>query len=285
METSETIKQNQMKFSVSMCVYGGDNPEHFQLALSSVLDQTRKPDELVLVVDGPVPVETREIIARYEGEPFFKVLYLPENVGHGNARRVGLENCSNELVALMDADDISIRTRFDRQIECFKQNPEIDVLGGNITEFIDNPENIIGSREVPQNDWEIKEYLKRRCPFNQQTVMFKRSAVEAVGGYLDWPFEEDYFLWLRMYQNGSVFHNLDDCLALVRVGKDFYKRRGGLQYFLSEAKLQKYMWVNGIIGFPRFVQNVIIRFVVQVLMPSSVRGFFYSTFARRPVKR
>ena len=124
-----------------------------------------------------------------------------------------------------------------------------------------------------------------RWPFYPLTLLFNRSAGVGGGGNPDWPFEEDYFLWLRMYQNGSVFHNLDDCLALVRVGKDLYKRRGGLQYFLSEAKLQKYMWVNGIIGFPRFVQNVIIRFVVQVLMPSSVRGFFYSTFARRPVKR
>lgn len=285
MSNNKSCEINETKLSVSMCVYGKDNPEHFHIALRSVLEQTRKPDEMVLVVDGPIPEEIDDIIKLYRDESFFKVIYLPENVGHGNARRTGMKNCSHDLIALMDADDISIRTRFEKQLRCFEQNPEIDVLGGNIAEFIDSPDNTVGLREVPQEDQEIKRYMKKRCPFNQATVMFRRSAVEAAGGYIDWPFEEDYFLWIRMYQNGSVFHNLDDCLAFVRVGRDLYKRRGGLRYFLSEAELQKYMWANGIIGFPRFVQNVVIRFAVQVILPSSVRGYFYQTFARRSVRR
>ena len=95
------------KFSVSMCVYGKDNPEWFRTAVDSILNQTRKPDEVVLVVDGPVPQVLDVVINHFEQNSIFKVIRLPENKGHGEARRVGLNNCSNELVALIDADDIS----------------------------------------------------------------------------------------------------------------------------------------------------------------------------------
>ena len=106
-----------MKFSVSMCVYWKDDPEWFKTAVDSILHQTCEPDEVVLVVDGPVPDELGTVINEYEKNPVFKVIRLAENQGHGNARRIGLENCTNELVALMDADDISVPERFAKQLE------------------------------------------------------------------------------------------------------------------------------------------------------------------------
>jgi len=279
----EENKKINTKFSVSMCVYKNDSPVHFKEALESVIIQTRKPDEVVLVIDGPIPESINEVIMIYEGKSFFKVIRLPQNVGHGNARRIGLENCSNELIALMDADDISVPDRFEKQINCFEQNEEISIIGGNIKEFINSIDNIVGIREVPQNDGEIKKYMKKRCPLNQVTVMFKRSAVEAAGGYIDWHYEEDYYLWIRMYQNGTVFKNLKDCLVFVRVGEDMYKRRGGWQYFRSEVKIQKYMLGNKIICCYRFLYNVVIRFSIQVLMPNKIRGFIFKKFARSKV--
>ena len=237
---------NEMKFSVSMCVYKNDNPEHFHQAIESIINQTIIPNEIVLVVDGPIPPSIDHIIKLYEKEDFFNVIRLPENVGHGNARRTGLENCTYELVALMDADDISLSDRFEKQIRCFKEDNSLSIVGGNIKEFIDTPDNVVGIREVPQEDVEIKEYLKKRCPFNQMTVMFKNSEVQRAGGYKDWYHNEDYYLWIRMYLSGSKFKNLKDSLVLVRVGNEMYQRRGGFKYFKSEAKLQKYMKDKGI---------------------------------------
>ncbi|MFC4620461.1 glycosyltransferase [Camelliibacillus cellulosilyticus] len=266
-----------------ICVYKNDNPEHFKDAMESVINQTRKPDEIVLVVDGPIPESINEIIESYEKECFFKVIRLDENVGHGNARRIGLENCSNELIALMDADDISVVDRFEKQVKCFEQDENLSIVGGNITEFIDSVNNIVGTREVPQNDYEIKQYMKKRCPFNQMTVMFKLSEVNNAGGYKDWYQNEDYYLWIRMHINGAIFKNLNDTLCLVRVGKQMYKRRGGWKYFKSEAKLQKYMYYQGITSFTTFVYNMLIRFVLQVLMPNKMRAIIFKNFARRKV--
>ena len=271
------------KFSVSMCVYGGDNSEWFQTAVESILNQSLKPDEVVLVVDGPIPDELNEIVKIYERNPIFNVIRLEKNQGHGNARRMGLDNCKNELVAIMDADDISKSDRFEKQIEEFKKNQSLDIVGGNITEFIDDEKNIVAERVVPADDSEIKAYMKKRCPMNQMTVMFKKSMYEHVGGYIDWYQDEDYYLWLRMMLDGATFANINTILVNVRVGKDMYKRRGGWKYYKSEAKLQKYMLKHKIINFPTYLSNKTKRFIVQVLMPNSLRGWVFKKFARGKV--
>ena len=271
------------KFSVSMCVYGKDNPQWFETAVESVLNQSAKPDEVVLVVDGPVPEALDEIISKYEKMDFFRIIRFAENQGHGNARRAGLEACENELVALMDADDISLPQRFEKQLACFSADPELSIVGGNIAEFIETPENVVGYRIVEETDAKIKEYMKKRCPFNQVAVMFKKSDVQAVGGYIDWYCDEDYYLWIRMYLAGYKFANVDEVLVNVRVGEDMYQRRGGWKYFKSEAKLQGFMLKHKVIGLLTYCINVSKRLIVQVLLPNRLRGWVFQKFARKSV--
>ena len=274
----------KIKFSVSMCVYGKDDPAWFKTAVDSILEQTLKPDEVVLVVDGPVPQELDGVIRSYENVEGFKTVRREVNRGHGDARRIGLENCQYEYVALMDADDISVPDRFEKQMAVISADPSLAVVGGNINEFIDNIENVVGSRVVPEKDADIKEYLRKRCPFNQVTVMFKKSAVEQAGGYIDWYCEEDYYLWLRLYLIDSKFANIPENLVNVRVGKEMYARRGGWKYFKSEAKLQKFMRQNRIIGLGRYLVNVTQRLIVQVLLPNKLRGWVFKKFAREKVE-
>lgn len=269
-----------MTFSVAMCVYGRDNPDWFETAVNSILNQTVTPNEVVLVVDGPVPTELDNVIKKYNNDDLFHVLRFPENQGHGNARRAGLNACTNELVALMDADDVSSHDRFEKQLSLFEKDKSLDIVGGNIIEFTDDENNIVARRLVPSNDVEIKKYLKKRCPMNQVTVMFKKSSVEKVGGYIDWYCNEDYYLWLRMAKAHMKFANLPEILVYVRVGADMYQRRGGKEYFQSEKKLQDYMLKNKIINRGTYCMNVIKRWIVQVVLPNSVRGWIYRTFAR-----
>lgn len=149
---------NSAQFSVSMCVYGKDNPKHFDIAVQSILDQTIPPTEVILVVDGPVPDELDLVICKYEVNPLFRTIRLEENQGHGNARRIGLQNCNYDLVALMDADDISVSYRFEKQLKIFDNNSSVSLVGGMITEFIDDPANIVAMRTVPSKDSEINLY-------------------------------------------------------------------------------------------------------------------------------
>ena len=271
------------KFSVSMCVYVKDSPEWFTAAVESILNQTVKPSEVVLVVDGPVNAQLDAVISYYEKNPLFRIVRLPQNVGHGKARQAGLSHCRYELVALMDSDDISANNRFEKQLKMFENDSSLAIVGSNITEFVGEPDNIVGARVVETDDAAIRADMKVRCPMNQVTVMFRKSIVERVGGYVDWFNEEDYYLWLRMYLGGAKFANLPDHLVNVRVGKDMYQRRGGKKYFLSEAKLQKYMYDNKVIGFGDFMVNVGKRFIVQILLPNKLRSWVFKKFARKTV--
>ncbi len=179
----------------------------------------------------------------------------------------------------MDADDICVLDRFEQQLMAYAEY-DVDIVGGDIAEFVGNIDNVIAYRIVPTNDDDIKDYMKKRCPFNQMTVMFKKSSVQQAGGYLDWYCDEDYYLWLRMVQCGCRMMNTGTVLVNARVGEDMYNRRGGKKYFKSEAKLQKYMLNNKMIGFGTYIMNVSKRFVVQVMLPNKLRGWAYKKFAR-----
>ena len=271
-------------FSVSMCVYGKDNPKWFKESVDSIWNQSVKPTEVVLVVDGPVPEELNALISEYEKLEDFHVIRLEKNQGHGNARRIGLENCKYELVALMDADDISVYDRFEKQLDMFQRHENVSVVGGNIVEFIGDETNIAGYRKVPQKEEEIAQYLKKRCPLNQMTVMMKKTDVQKAGGYLDWYCNEDYYLWIRMHLHNMRFVNLDEVLVKVRVGEEMYKRRGGFPYFKSEWKLQNYMLKYHVINVPIYIENVLKRVVVQLLLPNKVRGWVFKKFARQSME-
>lgn len=267
-----------------MSVYHNDIPAFVKRAIeSSTKNQTLKPDEVVLVVDGPVTDELRELIIGISASAstMFNVIWLPENKGLGNALRVGVENAKYEIIARMDSDDVCMPDRFQKQIAYVEKHPDCDIVGGQITEFIDSESNITGRREVPLSDSEIYKWIKKRCPFNHMAVMFRRTSVLAVGNYLDWHFNEDYYLWIRMAETGCCFANLPDTLVNTRVGKDMYRRRGGWRYFKSEARLQKYMLSHNIISMPRYIYNVAGRFAVQVAMPNKLRGFIFQKLFRK----
>lgn len=269
-------------FSVAISVYKSDDPKFFDRALFSITEmQTIKPDEIVLVVDGPVCEELNCVIEKYEQQySIFHIIRLEKNGGLGNALKIAVENSKHDFIARMDSDDVSLPTRFEQQLKYFDEHPEADIVGGDITEFIGDESNIVGKRVVPKSNDEIREYMRRRCAFNHMSVMYKRNAVQDAGGYQDWFCNEDYYLWIRMWLNHAVFANTGSVLVNVRVGEEMYQRRGGWKYFKSEAKLQGFMLKNGVIGVPRYLVNVSERLILQVLVPNKVRGFLFQKLAR-----
>lgn len=265
-----------------MSLYKKEKPEHLTAAIDSMLNQTVFPDEIVIVKDGPLTQELENLLNEYKNKytELFNIVVSKENIGLGRALNLGLGHCKNELVARMDTDDISVKDRCEQQLKFFEKDKTIDLVGGDITEFICDEQNITGKRVVPKTDKEIKEYIKKRCPFNHGTVMFKKNSVINAGNYKDWFWNEDYYLWIRMLENNCTFANTGTILVNFRSGADMYSRRGGMKYFKSEAKLQKYMFSKKMISLPRYLINVTERLILQVLMPNKLRGFIFRKFAR-----
>ncbi|MFT0226654.1 glycosyltransferase [Bacteroides thetaiotaomicron] len=271
----------ERKYSVCMSVYKNDNVADFFTAVDSIYKQTVPPDEIILVIDGPIPAILQDAIDKLQRQiSILKVISLANNMGHAIARQTCLEAARNELCAVMDADDISVPDRFEKQLKVFEEHSDISVVGGLINEFVGTAGNVVGTRIVPKDDIDIKDYLKSRCPMNLVTVMLKKSDVMKVGGYQDWYCEEDYYLWIRLAVGGYKFYNIQENLVNVRVGEEMYQRRGGRRYFRSEVRLQKYMLDHKIIDFPRYIYNVLVRWVIQVVMPNKIRGWAFQKFAR-----
>lgn len=272
-----------MNFSIITSVYKNDTPQFVSTAFNSIINQTLPPSEIVLVIDGNISDELNKLITNFNIDypNLFTIIRLPQNKGLGNALNIATSAAKYDIIARMDSDDIANPTRFEKQIRQFELDPELSILGGTISEFIDDPKNIIGYRVCPCKDNEIKNDMRSRCALNHVTVMFRKSDVIKAGNYLDWFWNEDYYLWIRMILINCKFANLSDVLVNVRSGKDMYARRGGIKYFKSEASLQKYMLQNKLINKKEFFINVIKRLIVQVILPNNIRGWVFKKFARK----
>lgn len=225
---------NAYSYSVLMSVYSKDVPSYVNTAIESMLNQTVPPEQFVIVVDGPVPDGLKNVISKYEeNKKLFTVIWLEENNGLANALNVGLRHCRNELVARMDADDISLPTRCERELELFQKNKKLALCGTHIDEFYDVPENVHAVRKVPTDYEAIKKFMKRRQPFNHPTVMFKKSEVLRCGGYGQLKRKQDFDLFSRMINKGCYALNIDESLLKFRADKDNYKRRKSWDYVKS----------------------------------------------------
>lgn len=268
-------------FSVLLSLYHKESPTFLSLSLDSVLHQTLLPDEVVLVKDGPLTAELDAIVSDYATRhPILKVVPLPQNQGLGKALNEGLKHCSYDLVARMDTDDIAKPDRFEKQMKVFAEHPELDLVGAWIDEFEGTPQHVLSVRKVPETSKEIREYCQKRCPVNHPVVMFRKSAVQAAGGYQHFPLFEDYYLWVRMLKNGAKFYNIQESLLYFRTSPDMFKRRGGWKYAMDELRFQSVMRKIEMIGWKRFLMNVAVRFPGRVI-PNSLRGFLYKKLMRK----
>lgn len=274
---------NSYTFLTSM--YKNTVLEEAKLCLDSMENQTIKPQQIVIVVDGGGEVcedLTAFIKVLEQTKPdLYTIVRLEKNVGLGNALKEGMKFCRNELIARMDTDDININDRIEKQLKCFEKDPDLSIVGSNIAEFEHDITNVVSYRNVPSEHNDICKYLKSRCPFNHMTVLFKKSEVLKSGGYLHWHYNEDSYLWVRMYLAGCKFYNIPDNLVYARVDKKTFQRRGGWQYYKSERDLFKFMYKNKVINFFEYQKAKFIRFVVQVLMTNSIRQWFFKKFARQ----
>lgn len=274
-------KAFNMEFSVLISIYHKENPVHFELALKSILHQSCLPAEIVIVKDGPLNKELDNIInnSKRKFPNLFKIVELSSNQGLGRALQAGLLQCSCDLVARMDTDDIAKPQRFEKQIQRFIVDPELDIVGSYIEEFDGDYENIVAIRKVPLQSKEIYKFAKMRNPFNHMTIMFKKQSVLDAGNYQHCLWFEDYYLWARMILNQSKMANIEESLVLVRGGKSLFKRRGGFNYLIEEYRLQQNFRKLNFITRSQFINNMVIRGIARI-MPSIIRTFFYQRMMR-----
>lgn len=266
-------------FSVLMSVYINDDDAFFDQAMASILtDQTVKPTQVVLVIDGPIHKAKQQIIQRYQDAfpHILDVLPLQQNIGQGPALNHGLVHCAHEYVARMDADDISVPTRFEKQIALVRNHPNVDVSSGFVDEF--NRQDVGRIREVPLDMEAIVPFSKRRSPVNHGACIYKKSKVLAAGGYTSFVQVQDYALFVEMLCDGAIFKNQSDVLVRVRL-YDEYARKAGWSYFKEEIGLARHFYSIGHFGLLGFLRSIMLRAAPRLLGARLV-GFLYGKILR-----
>lgn len=264
------------KFSVLMSLYINEKVDYFDQCMKSLLNQTVLPSEIVIVFDGPLTHEMYQIVDNYckDYPNLIKIINNNTNKGLGLALADGVPACSYELIARMDTDDISREDRFEKLLEQFIKNPNLDICGSSIAEFEVDPTKIVAVRNVPTNHSDIINYQKTRDAFNHVSVMFKKQKVIESGNYQDCPLMEDTLLWVHMIQNGALCSNISDQLVFVRIGEDMYERRGGIDYFKKYRTGRKRILDTGYISYKEYFYSVFVQLIV-CLLPNSIRGLVF----------
>ena len=264
-------------FSLLLPTYHADDPDHLKRAFESAVDdQVLKPDEVVLVRDGVVPPRLQTVIDHLAAQSLVpvRVVALEQNIGLGHALDAGLNACAHEVVARMDADDISLPERFAQQIAVVAEG--YDLVGSALLEFHDDEDDIVGLRTPPLTESEIRRWARFHDPFNHPTVVYRRSTVQAVGGYQDLPLMEDYWLFARMIDAGARVANVGEPLVKYRVGAGAYARRGGWQLLRSEIELQRQFRAAGFTTRAQYLRNLAVRGGYR-LVPEAIRRVAYRT--------
>ena len=272
------------KFSVLMSIYKNENPEFLKASLDSVLENTVRPNEIVMVKDGSLPQELETVLVDYQEKTgLFHFVIHEKNLGLGIALRDGLFECKNELVARMDTDDICCGDRFAKQLSFLRDNPDIAVVGSYVDEFLTDAHHPYSEIVFPLTDKAIRDFAKHRNPLKHPAVMFRKSAVLESGNYRHFLWFEDYDLCVRMLLAGYQMANMPEVLLHYRADANLYGRRGGLTYLKQDLKFQKFMLDSGFIGRKEYVVNCLGRSAVR-LMPNALRALVYRTFLRKSAK-
>lgn len=270
------------KYSVLMSLYKKENPNYLRLALDSIINQTIKPNEIVLVEDGPLTDKLYKVIDEYKNKypKLLKLVVNEKNLGLGLALNVGLKECKNELVARMDTDDISKSDRCEKQLKRFSEKPELSIVGAWVDEFFDDPSVINSTRVVPSSYEEIYKFAKKRSAFNHPVVMYKKSDVLKNNGYSDLRRNQDVDLFGRMLFSGCKAENIPESLLYFRSNNDLAKRRKSWDNTKSYIDTIKRFWK---MGYSSFLDFIIVAFAqtCMFLMPIKLQHFLYKKFLRK----
>ncbi|MDA7719771.1 glycosyltransferase [Alphaproteobacteria bacterium] len=266
------------KFSVVVSVYGGDRPDWVAESIESIFHQSVKPNEVILVVDGPIGCDLRRQVNILSKCKKIKVLETALNRGLGFSRHLAIMNTTNEIIAFMDSDDVSVYDRFERQL-VEMSSKSVDVLGGLIEEFDESLKGESCIRLVPADEKQILGLAKWRSPMNHVTVMLRKKAYLASGGYVPMRANEDYDLFVRMMQCGCKFKNLQIILVKVRGGLGLLDRRGGLELLISDILIFRKMFKSGFLSAMHLIFNILLRVFIR-FAPVWVRRFIYRRVLR-----
>lgn len=257
-----------------MVVYDEDNFKFFDYALNSLVMQSIKEFEVVLVINGNINIELKRVIEKYNDILNMKCLQLNRNYGLAYALNEGLNICSGDYIARMDSDDISLPERFEIQKKYLDKYKSIDILGSAIQDI--NSFGKLSSKTIyPKSHAECKNRFRYRDPVAHPTVMFRREFFVKAGRYdNDYKKNQDTILWMNGFLSGCKFSNIQDVLLCFRINDNlFNSRRGGIKKAKEIFKLRLQVNKKMKFGIDSYI-FLVMEFFIRI-MPSRLLRIIY----------
>ena len=264
--------------AVLLPVYKKDNYSYLKLSIESIMMQSYRDIHIFIGVDGPVEKDLSD---------YFEILDKQEEVTvvRFNTNR-GLACVLNDLIAIckkegygyyarMDADDISLPDRFEKQVKYLEEHPDVDVVGGAIEEIIGEDQLRGKHVEYPLTHKECRKFFRYRDPLAHPAVMFRPRYFEKVAmGYRnEYRKNQDTMLWFDGFMNGCVFANLKDTVLHFRINDDFYNRRNGWKR--AKQMLGDRLKMNKALGYDISANLFALGMFCMTLSPSWVKKILY----------
>jgi glycosyltransferase involved in cell wall biosynthesis len=272
-------------YSILTTLYKNDSPEFLKQSIDSMLAQTVLTNDYVIVADGPLTEELDEVLVGYENtHNFFNIVRLSENGGLGVALREGLKYCKNDLVARLDADDLSMPTRCEKQLALFDSDPDLVIVGSDMYEFDSNPDEITDLKHMPSSPEQIYKYGKRRNAFNHSSVMYRKSVIEEHGSYSTMRRSQDIELFSKILYAGCKCRNINEPLIKFRCGDTRVKRKKKWSNVKSDLRIFKNNYKMGYAGFGDYLYVVITQ-IGFFILPTKLAGYLYKKLFRTRIKK
>ena len=271
--------EQEILLSVIVPVYNREN--FLPRCLESLVKQTMESIEILVVDDGSTDASL-SIIEQFQKKYPGKIrLFCQEHEGVSAARNRGMKESAGLYITFVDSDDYVVSTRCERQLEKFREDPKLGMVGSYEAEFVDDIDNVISIHRVPSENDEIERFMHRRCSVLHPTVMYKKSAVLKSGNYQSVLLYEDYDLFARMVLEYHIkSYNIPEPLYYIRTSEDFFKRRGGIKYAKTVLKFKWGQYRKGYMSLMDFCISGLGQAFVCVL-PNSLRKSFYMKFLRK----
>lgn len=278
----ETTTALLSPYSVTMSVYGKENAQFLKESIDSIINQTHPTDDFVIICDGELTDELYKVLDNAEKlcPDVIRVIRLSEHIGTAQAANLAIKLCKNELIGKMDSDDIALPCRFELQVRRMMLHPELDIIGAYIEEFDSDTGDAIAVRKTPLSSKVVLDFARQRSPFNNQTILFKRSAAISCGGY-DAALKrcEDYDFIVRMLSCGAVGGNIPKVLVRYRITKDNYERRRNFRNTKAFIAVRWKIYRSGFSSLTDFLVPCAMQLALFAL-PSKLTGLLYKKLMR-----
>ena len=285
MPVCEGQQKTYERYSAVVPVYYKESPRNLNNSISSIYAQSIPPSETILVCDGPLTVELDSAIEKLTATyGSLRVLRLEENKGAAVANERGVALCQNDLIEKLGSDDICCPMRAEVLLKEFERNPSLAVVGGYMQAYRVTPGDCDEIREVPTDPMEIIKYARRRSPFDDATVIVRKSAIESVGGYdPNMVRAQDYDLYSRILQAGYPVKNIGVVLTYFQEDEDAFLRRKTLKHTRCFIRARWRILRRGGSGIFDFLVPCASQILIM-LLPNPFLISFYKRFLRKKEK-